>query len=93
MLESTVEACLVKEVKRVNGVALKLVCLSVTGMPDRTVLMPDGKIYFVELKAPGRKTFRRQNVMHRMLTRFGFRVYILDTKEKIRGFINEIRTA
>ena len=42
-------------VKKNSGIALKLVCPSFAGMPDRLILLPDGHIGFAELKAPGKK--------------------------------------
>ena len=35
-----------------GGIALKFTSPGMAGMPDRLVLLPEGKIYFVELKAP-----------------------------------------
>ena len=55
MLESTVERHLREEAKKRKGMALKFVSPGMNGVPDRIVLMPDGKMAFVELKAPGKK--------------------------------------
>ena len=55
MREKEVEAALVKAAKKRNGVALKFVSPGLSGVPDRLVLLPDGKIGFIELKAPGIK--------------------------------------
>ena len=55
MLERTIELKFVKEVKKAGGIALKLVCPGYIGMPDRLVLMPRGKMFFAEMKAPGQK--------------------------------------
>ena len=55
MLESTVERHLREEAKKRKGTALKFVSPGMNGVPDRIVLMPDGKMAFVELKAPGKK--------------------------------------
>lgn len=55
MREKEVEAALVKAAKKRNGVALKFVSPGLSGVPDRLVLLPDGKIGFIELKAPGKK--------------------------------------
>ena len=55
MREKTVEQKLVKAVKNRGGICPKLVCPGFDGMPDRLVLLPDGKVGFVEVKAPGEK--------------------------------------
>ena len=51
MREKTIEAKLVKAVKSMGGLAPKFVSPGFDGVPDRLVLLPDGKIAFVELKA------------------------------------------
>ena len=55
MRESTVEHRLVTEVKKRGGIALKFVSPGIDGVPDRLVLLPDGKFAFVEVKAPGKQ--------------------------------------
>ena len=49
MLESTVERHLREEAKKRKGMALKFVSPGMNGVPDRIVLMPDGKMAFVDL--------------------------------------------
>ena len=53
MPEKQLEYLFLTEVKRVGGLALKFVSPGFAGVPDRLVLIPDGKIGFVEVKAPG----------------------------------------
>ena len=54
MREKTIEAKLVKAVKSMGGIALKISSTNYDGMPDRLVLLTDGKLAFIELKAPGK---------------------------------------
>jgi len=54
MLEKAIELKLVKEIGKNKGLCLKLVCAGFFGMPDRMVLLPKGKLGFVEVKAPGK---------------------------------------
>ena len=53
MREKTIEAKLVKNVRSMGGLALKFSSPGVDGVPDRLVLLPGGRIAFIELKAPG----------------------------------------
>ena len=93
MREKIIEQHLVKAVKNSGGIAPKLVCPGFDGMPDRLVLLPRGKIGFVEVKAPGKEPRPLQVARHGLLRRLGFKVYVLDNPEQIGGIIDEIRTA
>ena len=55
MREKEIEHNLVMETRKAGGMAVKFVSPSFSGMPDRLVLLGDGKIGFVEVKAPGQK--------------------------------------
>lgn len=50
-------------------------------MPDRIVLLPDGKIIFVECKAPDEKPRPDQLREHARLFALGFHVVVLDSKD------------
>lgn len=51
-LEKDIEQKLRKMVEAHGGLCLKWVCPGWSGVPDRIVLLPGGRIYFVELKRP-----------------------------------------
>lgn len=93
MREKQIENKLASEVKKAGGIALKFVSPSFDGMPDRLVLLPDGHIAFVELKAPGKKPRLLQLARHRLLRSLGFRVYVIDTVEQIGGMLDEVRAS
>ena len=93
MREKTIEQHLVKAVKNSGGIAPKLVSPGFDGMPDRLVLLPGGKIGFVEVKPPGKEPRPLQVARHGLLRRLGFKVYVLDAPEQIGGILDEIRTA
>ena len=93
MREKIIEQHVVKAVKNSGGIAPKLVCPGFDGMPDRLVLLPGGKIGFVEVKAPGKEPRPLQVARHGLLRRLGFKVYVLDAPEQIGGILDEIRTA
>ena len=93
MREKIIEQHLVMAVKNSGGIAPKLVSPGFDGMPDRLVLLPGGKIGFVEVKAPGKEPRPLQVARHGLLRRLGFKVYVLDAPEQIGGILDEIRTA
>lgn len=92
MRERTIEMKLARAVRDAGGLALKLTCPGFDGMPDRMVLFPDGRIAFVEVKAPGRKPGALQTARHGMLRRLGFRVCVLDGMKDIGRMIDEIQS-
>lgn len=93
MLEKTIEKKLREAVKKTGGIALKFVSPSYAGMPDRLLLFPNGKVAFVELKAPGKKPRALQEARHKLLRSLGFRVYVIDSVEQIGGMIDEIHAS
>lgn len=90
MQERTVERALVQKVKKRKGLALKFVSPGMAGVPDRIILMPEGKMAFVELKAPGKKP--RPLQVHRMeeLRNLGYACYVVDSTSMIDGVLEEI---
>ena len=91
MREKQIERKLVRAVKNMGGIAPKFVSPGFDGMPDRIVLLPDGHMAFVEVKAPGRKPRPLQLSRHGLLRRLGFKVFVLDDEQQIGGLLDEIR--
>lgn len=89
--EKTIEAVLVKEVKKRGGICPKFTSPGMDGMPDRLVLLPHGRFCFVEVKAPGEKPRPLQAYRHKLLRRLGFKVYVLDGLEQIGGILDGIQ--
>ena len=92
MSEKHIEQKLVKAVKAAGGIAPKFISPSLAGMPDRLVLLPEGKIAFVEIKGYGIKPRPLQVKRHEKLRRLGFKVYVLDEQRQIGVILNEIQT-
>ena len=89
--ESKIEALLVKRIKALGGLCWKFNS-SVVGVPDRLCLLHKGKIAFVEVKAPGEVLRPIQIKRKKQLEELGFKVYVLDSKEKVEAVINEIQS-
>lgn len=92
MEEKQIEKKLVLAVKRHGGLCPKFVSPSFAGVPDRIVLLPGGKIAFVETKTTGEKMRPLQRRRKRQLERLGFSVYCLDRAEDIEEVIHEIQS-
>lgn len=91
MQEKYIEKKLVAAVKSLGGMAPKFVSPGIDGMPDRIVLLPMGRIAFVECKATGKKMRPLQNKRMKQLEALGFLVYCLDDIEQIGGILSEIQ--
>lgn len=90
MREKMIESRLVQEVQSRGGLCWKFTNPGTDGVPDRIVLMPGGKIAFVEVKAPGKKMRALQIRRKQQLERVGFSVYCLDSLEQIRPILDEV---
>lgn len=89
--ENMIEQRLRKETKARGGLALKFVSPGMSGVPDRLVLMPGGRMAFVELKAPGKNLRELQKKRKEQLEKLGFVVYAADSLEMIGGILDEIQ--
>ncbi|MGG2044866.1 hypothetical protein [Burkholderia gladioli] len=91
MLEKTVEAYLVERVRALGGTAYKFTSPARASVPDRIVILPPGRIFFVEVKRPGGKLTRGQEREHEHLRRLGADVRVLDSIGAINAFLNEVQ--
>ena len=83
MSEKEIEIYLVRKIKNKKGIAYKFTSPGNSGVPDRLCLLPNGKIFFVELKSPGKKPRALQVNQITKITKLGQRVYVMDSKEKV----------
>lgn len=90
MQEKYIEQKLIAAVKNMGGIAPKLVNPGFNGMPDRIVLLPMGRIAFIELKAPGKMMRPLQVRRKSQLEALGFLVYCIDGVEQIDEVLREI---
>ena len=92
MREKEIEKKLVLEAKKRGGLAVKFVSPGFDGMPDRILLMPEGRIAFVEVKAPGKCPRPLQMARHKLLRELGFSVFILDDESQIGGILDAVQS-
>ncbi len=76
--EKYLEKSFKREVERpeIGGQVLKLLS-SVSGLPDRLVLLPSGRTLFIEFKSSGGRPRKLQSWWHRHLRDLGFEVLII----------------
>ncbi|TGE33346.1 VRR-NUC domain-containing protein [Desulfosporosinus sp. Sb-LF] len=87
MLERQIEQKLRLAVKAKGGLALKFVSPGTAGVPDRIVLAPDGRVFFVELKAPGGILSPKQVKMAHTLFGLGHVVWVINNQEQIQELV------
>lgn len=88
--EKVLEKRLIKKIEQLGGWCLKLWSISFTGLPDRMILLPGARIYFVEVKRIGQEPNLRQKWVHGKLRAFGFKVYWISTEEHLNNFLDEL---
>ena len=91
MNEKLIERKLREGVKALGGLALKFSSPYHRGVPDRIVLMPGGRMYFVELKTTGEKPTLLQQKAIGELRELGFDARVIDNQESLNLFLEEIK--
>lgn len=85
-LEKSVEQYLRKKVTENGGLCIKQ--NSEAGVPDRLVLLPDGRHAFVEMKRPGGRLSAVQKEYHRRLRGMRHAVWVLWNYKEVDEFID-----
>ncbi|KEO84771.1 VRR-NUC domain-containing protein [Tumebacillus flagellatus] len=93
MRESALERRLVREVEKIGGECLKWTSPGNRGVPDRIVIVPSGRVYFVEMKAPGKPLEPLQERWAKRLKALGQKWYKIDSEIGIKRFIEEVMAA
>lgn len=92
MLEKEVEKFLVREVKKIGGISFKFISPGNAGVPDRIVILPTGKVVFVELKTDNGKLTKLQEAQIKKISNLGADARVLRGIEGVKEFINEIQS-
>lgn len=90
MREREVELKLRHATAERGGLCLKFTPGNWVGAPDRLVLLPGGKVGFVEVKAPGQSPRPLQVARHRQLAELGYVVRVLDDPERVEETLDAI---
>lgn len=77
------EAYLVRRVQALGGWAPKFVPLHQTGFPDRVVIMPSGRVAFVEVKRPGGRLTPAQKINLERLRRLNVPALVVYCQEDV----------
>lgn len=91
-LERDIERKLRLQIEALGGKCLKWTCPGWSGVPDRIVLMPGGKVYFVETKRPKDGSLSAmQRWWHVQLEQLGFSCQVVWDQTDLNCFIEFIQ--
>ena len=85
MRESQLEQKLVIHIKKLGGIAYKFSSPNRRSVPDRLCIMPNGRVFFVEVKAPTKQPTALQQHEHKLLRELGHIVFVVDSEESINA--------
>ena len=91
MNEKLLEKKLVKGIKERKGFCLKFIPTYANGFPDRIIIMPGNRVYFVELKTTGKHLGPLQVVWCERLLRMGCVWFLIDDEDKLKSFLNYVK--
>lgn len=88
--ERDVESYLVQRLDEIGLPCLKFNPEGKVGMPDRLVLLPEGKVIWVELKTKGGHLEEIQRLQHKRLGDLGHRVVVIWDKSGVDRLVKSI---
>lgn len=89
--EKAIERYLVEQAKEKGLLCLKYSNPNMAGYPDRILVIPDGRVVWVELKSRGKKPAKIQSLRHLELQTMGHQVRVIDNKPDIDLLIKSIK--
>lgn len=90
MLEREIENYLNDNIKKLGGRAYKFVSPGNRGVPDRMILLPGGRIIFVELKTKDRYPTKLQRAQIKRMRELGADVRVIRGMDAAKGFLDEL---
>lgn len=90
MLEKEIEKKLIDGIRKLGGRSYKFVSPGNNGVPDRIVILPGGRVIFVELKTATGRLSKLQKMQIRMLTHYGCDVRVLYGMDGVQAFLDEM---
>ena len=91
--ESVVEKYLTRKVKESGGVSIKLPANLYKGIPDRMLLFPGRRVWFVELKRSEKETLSPMQIHWlRILKKLGFNSVPILGKDQVDQLMKDIKS-
>ena len=93
MRERDIEAKLRQAIEKDGGLFFKFVSPGNDGVPDRIAILPDGQIWFIELKTESGRLTPIQVWQQDRLDALGCQVRTIRGMDEAAAFIEEVRDA
>lgn len=90
MKESAIEAKLVRKVRELGGLCYKFVSPGNPGVPDRLIILPEGRVVFAELKTEIGRLASIQKWQLEELRKRGADVRVLKGLDQVMDFLQEV---
>lgn len=90
MKESQIEKYLVRKVKEHGGLCYKFTSPGNPGVPDRLIILPDGRTIYVELKTEVGRLANIQKWQRSEMEKRGADVRVLYGMEAVKAFLREV---
>ncbi len=90
MRESKIEAHLRRRAENAGGKCWKFTSPGLIGPPDRILMLPGGRLWWIEFKSPGNKPNAPQARRHSELWKLGQKVLVLDSIKAVDQFMDGV---
>ena len=87
MLERDIENYLVTQAQALGVLVRKVQWIGRRGAPDRVLMLPGGRLVWVEVKQPGAKPERHQAREHERMRAVGQTVVVVDSRDGVDGLL------
>ncbi|MBR0288969.1 MAG: VRR-NUC domain-containing protein [Selenomonadaceae bacterium] len=88
--EKRIERHLVEGVRREGGLCFKFVSPGTAGVPDRLIILPDGRVVFAELKTETGRLSKIQEYTINELKKRNADVRVLYGLQDVKAFLSEV---
>jgi hypothetical protein len=90
MLEKDIERYFVWHIEKLGGRTWKFASPNQRGVADRIACLADGSVWFVELKRPGGRLSRLQELFATDMARLNQNYRCLSSREQVDDFVKEL---
>ncbi|MDO5395817.1 MAG: hypothetical protein Q4F07_07625 [Bacteroidales bacterium] len=91
--EKEIEKYLVRRTREMGLPCLKYSNPNMVGYPDRLIVLPQGRVVWVELKSRGCRPSKIQQARIASLRALGHQAFVIDSRAEVDNLINSLKDA